>query len=570
LDRPTDRTLNLPRVAAFDSLAKWEVGLAALALLLVTSTPYFYGYWSAPADKWFSGVVFNAHDTAQYLSWMRESGERVFIENKLTSEDNPAIYFNLHWFIPGRFAALTGLGLTEVYQLFRLIAVPLCVVAGYWFCGLFFTDPARRRFAFWLGTLTSGLGWLWVVEKYVSGLGGVRFTADIYTTPGNTFWLMLASPHLTFALALVLLTLGCAWLGVQRRDFRWSLAAAALALFLGLGHIYDLVIIWSVLGLWGVLLTLRDGLKRRTFASLFVVVAASAPATLYFAWVSSGANPVWQQALAQYDNLASFTPSPLHLLIFLGLALFAAAAGVFVWLRPALGNPLAALRAQSDRQLFLIGWLAANLVIIYLPLKFQVMLLLAIQFVLAMWATDFLFERGLPWLRARLRAHTAFANWTPLLLLAAVLPTNLYLLGWRVLELSRHDYPFYLHHDEVAAMRCLEANAQPDDVVLSEFYTGHYLPGLAGARAYYANAVMTLDYTVKRDRVAAFYGGDLSESARRAFLNDARINYVLHGPLERAAGSFDPGAAAELRLVFDSPTTQVYAVSEAASRWACP
>ena len=53
-----------------------------IGLLAITSVPYLYGYLTAPADQWFSGVIYNVHDTAQYFSWMRESGHALFIENK--------------------------------------------------------------------------------------------------------------------------------------------------------------------------------------------------------------------------------------------------------------------------------------------------------------------------------------------------------------------------------------------------------------------------------------------------------------------------------------------------------
>ena len=62
------------------------VCVLALVLLAVTSVPSAFGYLTAPTDKWFSGIVDNVHDTAQYLSWMRESAHQLFVENKLTSE----------------------------------------------------------------------------------------------------------------------------------------------------------------------------------------------------------------------------------------------------------------------------------------------------------------------------------------------------------------------------------------------------------------------------------------------------------------------------------------------------
>lgn len=564
-----DRVQDSPRPAVSGRLtAGWlEPLAAALALLLLTSAPTIFGFLATPPGKWFSGVVFNVHDTAQYLSWMREFGARLLIENKLTSEPNPAIYFNLHWFIPGRLAAWLGVPVLDAYQIFRVVSIPLAALVGWWFCGLFTPEAGRRRFVFWLATLTSGLGWLWVVYKQITG--ELPFPHDVYTTPGNTFWLMLASPHLTFALALVLAVLGLAWLSVERGRFSLALAAAGVALCLGLGHIYDLVLVWSVLGAFGGLLTLRDGWRWRVFFHLAVVVVVSAPAALYFAWVSSPANPTWQEALAQYDNLGAFTPAPLNLLIFLGLTFFLAVAGFGAQWRPAAGASgwRGLLRVRSNRDLWLGGWLVVNLIIIYLPLKFAVMLLLAIQFPLAMLAADFVFDRLAPWLART--GRPAVARWAPALLLAAVLPTNLYLLAWRFIDLRRADYPYYLYRSDAAAMECLAAHAAPDDVVLSAFETGHFLPGLTGTRAFLSNAVMTLDFNLRRAQVAEFFAAGTADAARQALLAENGVDYVYVSPLERALGGFDPAQAPYLSRVFDSADTQIYRVAPGSAAWTC-
>ncbi len=575
-----DRSKELARIGrclrVWPETAAWcEVTVASLVLLVVTSLPYIYGYLSAPADKWFSGVIYNVHDTAQYLSWMRESATRFFIENKLTAEPNPPVFVNLHWWIMGRVGAVLGLSLPQAYQLFRLLVIPLYVGVAYWLCGLFFLERRRRHFAFWLMTLGSGLGWIWVAYKQFAG--ELPYPHDVYTTPGNTFWVMLASPHLTLALALTLLTLGLTWLGHKRQRFGVSLAAAGMALFLGLGHIYDLVTVWAVLGAFGVLLTLRDGFRWRTFTTLFMVVLVSAPAALYFGWVSSSANPLWQQALAQFDNLGVFTPSPLHLLILLGFTFFLAVGGFTRGLDALAALRGGFLRALSDRDLFLKGWFLANLVIIYLPLRFQIMLLTGFQSVLAALATDFVFDDLLPRLEARgmdemghaLLTGERLARYVPALLLLLVLPTNVYLLTWRFVDLQRYDYPYYLQRDEVAAMRWLELNASPDDLVLSAFVTGHYIPGLAGTRAFLSNAVMTIDFGTKQALVAAFFDETTSDEARRALLLDYGVDYVFYGKPERSLGGFNPAGASYLHLVFHSPGASVYGVLPAVSSRCC-
>lgn len=539
-----------------------DVVWTSLLLLVVTSLPYAYGYWSAPDGSWFSGVIFNVHDTAQYFSWMRESATRLFIDNKLTGEPHHPIFLHLHWWIAGRAAHLLGLSLTQTYQVCRVLAVPLYVLVVYWLAGQFFATRSQRRFVFWLTTLTSGLGWLWVAEKYASGSIHVRHPIDVYTTPGNSFWVLLASPHLAFALSLTLLTLGLAWQGHARRRPWRVVAAGAAALFLGFGHVYDLVTIWAVLALFAALLCLRHGFAWRRFGPVATVVVISLPAPLYFGWLSSPAHPHWRQSLQQFDNLGVFTPAPHHLFLLFGVTLLLGIAGAAGMLKDL---DVASWRRErdrsdqvaADRALFLLGWFAANVVVVYLPLHFQIMLLTGFQFVLSALATELLFRHILPALGAS-GSRSRRRSWILGAILLAVLPTNAYLFAWRFVDLQRHDYPYYLRHDDLSAMRWLERNAEPDDVILSSFVIGHYLPGFTGARAFLSSAVMTLDFIAKRDHVARFYSNDATEAERCELLGRYHIRWVVDGPAERGVGSYDPSRSRFLSRAFATPDTIVY------------
>jgi len=528
-----------------------------IGLLAITSVPYLYGYLTAPADQWFSGVIYNVHDTAQYFSWMRESGHALFIENKLTAEPNRPIYLNLHWWIPGRLAAILGLSLPQAYQVFRLVALPLSVVAIYAFCAALFTDHARRRFAFLLCIFTSGLGWIWVVEKQFTGT--LDFPLDVYTTPGNSFYVTMVSPPQALATTLTLFVLLLAFLGLRRKQWRFSLGAGLLALFLGMGHVYDLVTVWAVLGGFGLLLTLRDGWSWHTFCHLAVVVLISVPSALYWGWVASDANPMWKQALAQYDKLGVFTPDPAHLLILLGLT-FIIALTTFDGIVP--------LCRQTDRQLFVKGWFGVTLLLIYLPFRFRIMLLTGYQLPIAVLATWGLFDHVIPWVQERLESgrwrwllsQERLYRWVPALFLLAVLPTNLYLLAWRVVDLSRHDYPYYLYRDDVEALHWMEENTDSDDVVLSSFTIGHYIPGLAGNRAFLANAVMTMDSDRKQEMVEAFFNPATSDAEREAWLRQYGVRYVFYGPAERKIGTYDPAQSPLFAEAFSSGDVYIYAV----------
>jgi hypothetical protein len=525
-----------------------------VALLVVTSIPYAYGYLSCPPDKWFSGVVYNMHDTAQYLSWMREAGTSLLTDNKLTAEANAQVFVNLHWWIPGRLAHMLGLTFSQAYQAFRIVAILLLIAVSYAFCAMVFEDHRKRRFAFLLSTFTSGLGWVWVVVKYITG--ELYFPHDVYTTPGNAFWVMVASPHLTFAAALTIGVLLLALLGAQRERIGYALEAGAGALFLGLGHIYDLVTVWAVLAFFVLLLILRDGWSWRVFLRLVLVVLISTPAPLYWGWVSSGAHPAWQEALAQYDNLGAFTPDPPHLLILLGVT-FLLAVTTFDGLVP--------LGEQRTDRLLVKAWFMVVPLLVYLPLHFQVMLLTGYSLPVAILATIGLFDHVLPWLRERASGRRLTGERlnrvVPVLFLLLAMLTNLYLLAWRVYDLGRHDYPFYLHRDEVTAMRWLDEHTPPDEVVLSSFVVGHFIPGLTGDRAFLGNAVMTLDFNAKRESVIGFFDSNTLDSDRQALMIEYGVRYVFFGPAERGLGDYDPSESSLFEEAFSSGDTHIYALT---------
>src|SRR5207245_11794913 len=113
------------------------------------------------------------------------------------------------------------------------------------------------------------------------------------------------------------------------------------------------------------------------------------------------------------------------------------------------------------------------------------------------------------------------------LFVVSVLPINLYLSAWRFVDLGRHDHPYYLHRDEVAAMHWLEANSAPFDVVLSSLTTGQYIPSIAGNPAFLAHWAQTLDFLDKRRMVSRFFDAAGPEPDRLAVLTRYGVRYVL-------------------------------------------
>jgi hypothetical protein len=182
---------------------------------------------------------------------------------------------------------------------------------------------------------------------------------------------------------------------------------------------------------------------------------------------------------------------------------------------------------------------------------------------MAILVTKGLYEFAVPAIaRVRPKMREKANRWLPLILILAVLPTNLYLWTWRFVDLARHDYPFYLHRDDVAALDWLRENTSPQHVVLCSLTIGQYVPAISGNTAFLAHWAQTVDFYDKRDRVARFLNAATPDTERLETLHTFGVDYVLHGPAERALGDYDPATAPWLELVFSVPQVDVYRVKD--------
>jgi hypothetical protein len=535
------------RQAGWRADVQYLAGLAAL-LLAITSIPFIWAYLSSPADRQFMGITFSTSDYSQYMSWARESRDRFFVENKLTSEPNAATFFNPVWWLVGRAERYLGLSFAQLNQILRVLAGFAFVFTLGYVASLLVPRP-ERRFVVALACVTSGLGWILVLVKQVTG--ELPAPLLVHAFPGNTFFGMMVAPHMILSASMLLGVFALMLESYRRQCGRRALLAGLLGLALGFAHPYNIATAYSVIGAFAVVATLRDGLRLRWVAAVVAFYALSAPSVLYWLWVSAG-SAAWREVLTQYRNLGVFTPDPVQLLVYLGLTAIVAAI-TFRGFVP--------LREQKIEDLFVRVWMCVNLLIIYLPLNFQINLLSGIQVPLAILATRVLYGHIKPWLTETLPNQLQpLARFAPALLLVLVLPTNLYLVSWRVFDLQRHTYPDYLHRDDVAALRWLETAAAPTDVVLSSIPIGIYVPGLTGAHAFLAHGANTLRYYEKRDVVEGFFAAKTDDVVRQRALETYGIRYVFYGPSERALGTFDPSTRPYLQPVFTSAETTVYQV----------
>jgi hypothetical protein len=525
--------------------------VVTVAILAVTSLPYTYAYLSAPHDHVFTGILLNVPDTAQYLSWAREFSHSLLIENKLTPEQGDALFFNLFWLVIGRLAAGLDVGLSQMLQLVRPLAGALYLGVTYWFVGLFARDRLQKWVAFLVIALGGGLGWLLVMAKPVIGSG--LFPLDLYVSEANAFLTVLAFPFAAFTTGLLVLIFGLSALAFERDSFWLAGFAGFITLVLGLMHAYDLIIVYAVVGVVALFQAVRNRAWIRSLGLGAMICAWSAPAAGYVTLLTLR-SPIWHGVLAQYGNAGVYTPPPAHLLVLLGLPLIA-----LITLR----DRSTMYQKAQPRELLLRSWLVIGFFLLYIPTDFQIKMLGGWQVPVAILATRAVLEEVVPFVGMRFQFRRQQAEMAvAVLVILAVVPVNLYLFSWRFFDLGRHDYPYYLQNDEVAALQWIGANASPSDVVLSSLTIGEYVPSYTGTHAFLAHWAQTLDYYGKQEAVSRYFDSSTDPSYRQDLDSRFGVRYVFYGEAEKALGGFDPGSDPDLAKVFDSPEAKVYRVIE--------
>jgi hypothetical protein len=545
LQSSTSQVSTLPRAAARPTSRRDHAALAlgVSALLLLTSLPYLFGSLSSPAERQFMGIVLDVPDTAQYFAWLRAHQQAVLVSNWMTPEPNQPAFFNLLWFCLGQLTRWTGMGFAESFQLLRIVAGAAFGFALFWLYGLLADDRRERWLATVLVLVGGGIGWIWVIEKYIVRRSNLLFPLDVQVAEPNALLSLMGYPHFLLAAAFVLAIFGLFVVGV-RTTGRMSayLLAGLLGLALGLQHAYDLITVYFVLGAFVLLLWWsRERFPLPEAIGLVLLGLISSPPAAYFAYLTSH-DPTWRQVLAQFGNAGVYTPNPLHLLVVFGPQLPLALAGL-----PSL------LRNRRETDLLLLAWVVVGFGLLYIPTDFQIHMLNPYQVPLALLAVRVAFRLAATPGASRLRRAA------PALLLLIAIPVNLYLFSWRFVDLGRHQAPYYLHRDEVAAIQWLDQQGG-DDVVFSTETLGQYVPALAGKRAMLAHWAQTVDYYTKRAQVARFFDPATPAAERAALLQRYRVTYVLAGEAELRAGARAALDTPLLEKVFDTPMALVYRV----------
>ncbi len=523
------------------------VGVIALA---VTSIPCAFGAMQAAGPRVFGGFVYALEDCYSYLAKMRQGADGAWLFHiAYTPEPHMGtLFFPFHLLLGKIAALLPGDDLTArmvwIYHAARWVFGLGLLLTVYRFLAAFTEQVAVRRVAWLMVTFGGGLGWLLVALGQSDWLGFQPL--DFILPEGFTFLVLYAFPHI--ALGRTLLLWGILFLlkvwgaGSQISNLKSQISNAGRAasigflwLLTGLVVPFYVPVAWAVMGAgWGVLcMRCRRVLWREALVAV-VPVLLSAPVVVYSAWVFTS-DPVYEVWSSQ--NLI-LSPHPLHYLAAFGVPLLLAAFAVRdAW--------------RSEKPLWLpLAWVGVVPLLVYLPFNLQRRLVEGVQVplsLLAAWGLLRISNLKSPasgkWQVARRWLIVGVA----LFVLSA---TNVLLVVGNCLVLRGRPDAIYRDAAEIAALDWLDEQVEHDDVVLTSYETGNYLPARVGARVFVGHGPETVHFAEKKALMERFFGAAADDAWRQELLEEYDIDYVFWGPAEQRVGRFDPHTAPYLNEIY--------------------
>jgi hypothetical protein len=539
---------------------RWVAIWIAVALI-VTSVPYLVGWLRSTPDRVFGGFAFAIEDGYSYLSKMKQGAEGLWLfQLPYTSEPHTPTLFYLFHLLLGKFSALTGLSTPLVYHVARGVFDAILLVVIYRFIAMFTAWRPVRRIAFLLILFSGGLGWLLILLGQVNWLDSAPI--DLISPEAYTFLILYGFPHLALARTLLLLGLIVWWRPlsiqhpeskIQKQSWLW---AGLCWFFMGWLVPFYVAVIGAIVivGLLAEAIVARKIDWREVGRATLAGLIASPP--LVYTFVMLAIDPIWK---VWADQLVILSPHPLHYVLGYALVGLLAIIGIVKTRRWRVIDPK------------LIGWLIAVPFLIYIPFSSQRRLIESWQIPLAFSAAIGLAYVVLPaWSRSRfvqrLTRHRRYSvhglrSWLLAGILILSATTYALMLVEQTARIAARVELGFRDGAELAALRWLDERVSYDDVILSSYNTGNFLPVMVGAKAFLGHGPETAYSDEKRGLVQQFYAADTPDVWRREFLRRWPITYVFFGPLEEKIGQFDPRQADYLTLLYDHDGYQIYRVN---------
>lgn len=523
---------------------RWVIVIASGLVLLAFAPFILVAISGALGNQWqFMGVLHNYLDGATYLSKMLQGMEGAWqIHFQHTPEDHTGAFIQIIYPLMGHLARLVNLPPIVMFHVARVAASVFMYMAIYQLAASIWMRLRTRRIFFVLLSLGAGLGWLYAL------LTGQIDSPDLSIPEAFPLYSTFVNVHFPLAIAclalLASIIVSALRPGMEKEPAidNGGLLAGAISLALSMLYPQALVPFGGAL----VAYIAVHWLKQRDIALqairwlMWISLPALPLAVYYFAVVS------YNPAMAEWNRQnVTFSPPLLALMIGFGLPLLMALPGIYRAVR----------RFEPDGDRFMLIWLIAILLVMYLPMNVQRRFAIGMMIPITYFATrameDFWFHRISHTWRYRI-----FIIIVPLIILSHLFVLFLPILPVLTGNLSESQ-GLFLERDYFVAFRWLEEQTTPKDVILAAPQVSSWLPGWSGARVVYGHPYETLYAEDKKASVLDWYDGETQDCSQ--LLAEYHVRYVLVGPQEKMLGESTCPNMLDLRVVVRFGSVTIYA-----------
>jgi hypothetical protein len=526
-------------------IASWLI-LGFLLILL----PYIWVEFTAPSGQSFTATLINPDDTSVYLSAIRQGQEGHWLFHFQFSPETiePKFMYLLYLLIGQISAFLGGSSVVWFHGLRLLFGLTAMLSVLVWVRTALPNQARRQATAWFIIVFGGGFGWLAVIASSID----FKQIPELGISEWGFILPLLATPHFALGLTFIILFFSSLVRVVRSENLRLWLVTAVLGIGVGLVFPYMVPALGLVTGLY----LLAKAWQAKHIPWKMWVVGGLAllpliPFLLYYGYFAQQ-DTIWAMTHVQ-DNIIP-APTIWAVLISLGLLAPFAVVGAWLWIK-------------EKEEIFVPLWALSQLLIIYLPLPFSGRFLLGWVVPVGTLAAYGLEQGVLPWLWqkggetffSRISA-TPYATIRRLILILTLPSILLVTMLFTQVAAVRPDYPIFLPEADVKAVAWLAEETTSEDIVLSNYPVGNYLPRQAAAHVFLGQKFLTVNIDEKLTDLHHFWQETTSNENRLAFLDTWNISFVYFGTYEQDLTEsivVPPGT-----LVYDVDGIRIYDVRQ--------
>lgn len=524
----------------------WSIAV----IIFLTSASLFYAEAIA-GERYFTGVsVWAGADKSVYLSQIEQARQgRPLFDNLYTAEAQKPRIFSPLWLVLGWLGKLTSISNFWIFHIARILSGIVFLYLFYLFLTRIFEKIKYRQLVFWILGLASGWGIFTVKRFFTEEIAFNQYGVDLWVSESNTFLTLAHSALFIISQGLILLIFWWLIERFKRANFKEVVSVSVIILLLGFLHPYDLVIIDSVLGVWLIWEMIREKkwLWRFVFKAMIIGLASLVP-VLYFVWLFKSQPAVGGWAIQ------NITISPNILNYFIGYGLLA------VGVLAALPREI---KSQNNYWRFLSLWIIIGWLLLFAPFSFQRRLVNGLHLPMVILGFSGLLiilgwlKEIWPSLVKKIFGQSVL--WVLAIFLLTI--TTFYNLFFEITIFNYRSAPQFISKSVYEAMFWLKDNVAKDQVILAEPINGNIIPALSANPVYIGHGHQTIDWTFKLYDVKNwFFLTNQGDIAKKAWLNQAGIDYVFFSSRERALGKFQPSEKDYLKQVYNQGGVEIYIV----------